>query len=117
MSKICDYVYCNGHNVICSITNTVLGDIMGYDGNKCYNCNYRKVNKKKVKTIKVRDTNNITRKLTLEQVERIEYMKKFYDIDAIMLVRGVCIVVLHSDFIAYFVYKDGSTQKATILDI
>lgn len=32
MSKICDYVYCDGHDVICSITNTVLGDIMGYNG-------------------------------------------------------------------------------------
>ena len=42
MSKICDYVYCNGHDVICSITNTILGDIMGYDGNKCDNCIYRK---------------------------------------------------------------------------
>lgn len=54
MSKICDYVYCNGYDVICSITNTVLGDIMGYDGNKCINCNYRKGGKMKVKTIGVK---------------------------------------------------------------
>ena len=46
MSKICDYVYCKGHDVICSIDNTILGDIMGYDGNKCNNCNYRKGGKK-----------------------------------------------------------------------
>lgn len=54
MSKICDYVYCNGYDVICSITNTVLGDIMGYDGNKCINCNYRKGGKMKVKTIGIK---------------------------------------------------------------
>lgn len=54
MSKICDYVYCKGHDVICSIDNTVLGDIIGYDGNKCNNCYYRKGGKKKVKTINIK---------------------------------------------------------------
>lgn len=34
MSKICDYVYCNVYDVICSITNAILGDIMGYNGKK-----------------------------------------------------------------------------------
>ena len=54
MSKICDYVYCKGHDVICAIDNTILGDIMGYDGNKCCNCNYRKGDKMKVKTISIK---------------------------------------------------------------
>lgn len=36
MSKICDYVYCKGNDVICGKTNKILGDIIGYDG-----CNYR----------------------------------------------------------------------------
>lgn len=46
MIKICD--------VICPITNTVLGNIMVYDRNKCINCNYRKGGKMKVKTISIK---------------------------------------------------------------
>lgn len=38
MSKICEYIYSRGNDVICAIDGTILGDIMGYDGKKCYNC-------------------------------------------------------------------------------
>lgn len=40
MSKICDYVYCKGDDVICGITGKVLGDIMGYDGKICSICKH-----------------------------------------------------------------------------
>lgn len=40
MSKICDYVYCKGNDVVCGITGNVLGDIMGYDGKICSNCKH-----------------------------------------------------------------------------
>lgn len=40
MSKICDYVYCKGDDVICGITGNVLGDIMGYDGKICGICKH-----------------------------------------------------------------------------
>ena len=42
MSKICNYVYCNGNDVVCGITGNVLGDIMGYDGKICINCIHNK---------------------------------------------------------------------------
>lgn len=46
MSKICEYVYGKGNDVICGKTNKVLGDIMGYDGRKCRGCKYRIIYKK-----------------------------------------------------------------------
>lgn len=67
MSKICDYVYCDGYDVICSITNTILGDIMGYDGKKCNNCIYRKGSKMKVKTINIKYVKD-----GMEKIEQIE---------------------------------------------
>lgn len=42
MGKICDYVYCNGNDVVCGITGNVLGDIMGYDGKICSKCKHNK---------------------------------------------------------------------------
>ena len=41
MNNMCDHIYSKGNVVICSKTNKVLGDIMGYDGRKCYGCKYR----------------------------------------------------------------------------
>ena len=67
MSKICDYVYCDGYDVICSITNTIFGDIMGYDGKKCNNCNYRKGSKMKIKTINIKYVKD-----GMEKIEQIE---------------------------------------------
>ena len=46
MSKICEYIYSKGNDVICSKTNKVLGDIMGYDGRICSGCKYRIIYKK-----------------------------------------------------------------------
>lgn len=40
MSKICDYAYCKGDDVICGITGNVLGDIIGYDGKICSICKH-----------------------------------------------------------------------------
>lgn len=37
----CDYVYTNGYDVCCRIYG-ILGDIMGYSGDKCKKCSYRK---------------------------------------------------------------------------
>lgn len=54
MSKICDYIYSRGNDVICAIDGTILGDIMGYDGKKCYNCHYINGGKMKVKTISIK---------------------------------------------------------------
>lgn len=42
MSKICDYIYCNGNDIFCGITGNTLGDIMGYDGKFCINCKHAK---------------------------------------------------------------------------
>lgn len=67
MSKICDYVYYDGYDVICSITNTILGDIMGYNGKKCNNCIYRKGSKMKVKTINIKYVKD-----GMEKIEQIE---------------------------------------------
>lgn len=42
MSKICDYLYCSGDNVVCKKLRIVLGDIIGYNGKMCINCKYNK---------------------------------------------------------------------------
>ena len=42
MSKICDYVYCSGGDVVCTKLGLVLGDVMGYDGKMCSTCKYNK---------------------------------------------------------------------------
>lgn len=44
MSKICEYVYCNGNDVVCGITGNTLGDISSYDCKFCINCKYSKKN-------------------------------------------------------------------------
>lgn len=54
MSKICDYIYSRGNDVICAIDDTILGYIIGYDGKKCYNCHYINGGKMKVKTIDIK---------------------------------------------------------------
>lgn len=44
MSKIYDYDYCKGNDVVCSIIRSVLGDIIDYDGKICDNCKHNKNN-------------------------------------------------------------------------
>lgn len=70
-----------------------------------------------MKEIKVQDINNITRKITDDQLKTLTFIRTLYDIHSVMLVREVCIVVLHRDAREYFIYKDGSVQDATILDL
>lgn len=53
MSKMCDYIYSKGNDVICYYRNEILGDIMGYDGKKCKRCKYRK----KINKLNRKDTN------------------------------------------------------------
>ena len=36
--KKCENMYCEGHDVKCSLTGLTLGDIMGYDGKVCSIC-------------------------------------------------------------------------------
>ena len=67
MSKICDYVYCKGNDVICGKTNKVLGDIMGYDGKKCYGCNHRNEKGLKSEVILIKYV-----KSGMEKIEQIE---------------------------------------------
>lgn len=40
MGKI--YDYCKGNDVVCSIIRSVLGEIIGYDGKICDNCERNK---------------------------------------------------------------------------
>lgn len=42
MIKLCEFISTNGQDVICKLYGVILGDIMRYDGHKCYNCSHRK---------------------------------------------------------------------------
>lgn len=45
MSKYCLWMFTDGKDVKCAKLDTVLGDIMGYDGKRCKNCKFRKEKK------------------------------------------------------------------------
>lgn len=72
MNKICDYIYCKGNDVICGKTNKILGDIICYDGKKCYGCNYRNVKGLKSEVILIKYVKNGMKKI--EQIDKGDWI-------------------------------------------
>ena len=75
MSKICDYVYCKGDDVICGITGNVLGDIMGYDSKICSICKH--ITKEMLNSVYGLDAYNkkILIKYVRTGLDKIEYIQ------------------------------------------